>query len=249
MLEKLTPLFESDTIRPTFERVHVVLALFMFEEHVSGLGRYRLRKELLIGSGTSRSLIEKLKESSFLAVHGHNKRKGHVLTDKGRAFVAKIREVIPVLKKGDIDVLKDVIVESQGVGVFFCQVKNAASRVRNGIQQRDAAIKIGGTGATCFVLEGGTLTFALQFASENDREKMKISQDVQEYFRSEIQENGSELEDGDVIIVGLGGLEEELESLRSTDLNEQERQGLAEDNSFRRARLSAMAAALTLIKK
>ncbi len=53
----LNELFKSSTIKPTFERVHVILALYIFGENPQGIGRYKLKSDLDIGSGTSRSLI------------------------------------------------------------------------------------------------------------------------------------------------------------------------------------------------
>ena len=69
MFEELDPLWHSPTIKPSFELVHVILALFIFEENEEGIGRYRLQKELSIGSGTAKSLIIKLKKDlNFIMV-------------------------------------------------------------------------------------------------------------------------------------------------------------------------------------
>ena len=54
-LSELKPLFESLTIRPTFDYVHIILSLFIFGENPGGIGRYRLKDELQIGSGTAKS--------------------------------------------------------------------------------------------------------------------------------------------------------------------------------------------------
>ena len=96
MLEELNILFESETIKPTFEYVHIILSLYIFGENSEGIGRYRLQKELNIGSGTARSLITKLKEkSNFIKVMGDNNRKGHILTNKGQNFLLRLKEKIP----------------------------------------------------------------------------------------------------------------------------------------------------------
>ena len=68
-LSELAPLFESLTIKPTFDYVHIILSLFVFGENPSGIGRYRLKDELQIGSGTAKSLVKKLKDvSEFIVV-------------------------------------------------------------------------------------------------------------------------------------------------------------------------------------
>jgi hypothetical protein len=39
MFEELDALWRSQTIKPSFELAHVVLALFMFEENKDGIGK------------------------------------------------------------------------------------------------------------------------------------------------------------------------------------------------------------------
>ena len=102
IFEELDELFESATIKPTFEKVHVVLALFIFGENIEGMGRYRLQKNLTLGAGTAKSLIKKLnKNIGFITVlNSENKRKGHVLTEKGTDFLKEMKSKIPLIEKG-----------------------------------------------------------------------------------------------------------------------------------------------------
>ena len=44
ILEELEELFKSETIKPSFEIVHVILAIFIFGDNRDGIGRYRLEK-------------------------------------------------------------------------------------------------------------------------------------------------------------------------------------------------------------
>lgn len=252
MFEELNAMFESDTIKPTFERVHIILAMLKFASYPKGLGRYKLKEELLIGSGTARSLIEKLKDKINFLIPASHIRKGHVLTEEGKDFLNKLKSKIPVLIEGNTEILKDMIIESESdnAGVYLCQVKGAIKRLTNGIEQRDAAIKIGGVGATCIYFDGEKLNYALGFASETDKSKMRIAEDVQTYFNHEIKKYGAQLEKDDVIIIGLGNILIENEKLlktlseekKSADLHE-----LASMNSRRRAQLAALNAALTLL--
>ncbi|MFX1601641.1 MAG: DUF4443 domain-containing protein, partial [Promethearchaeota archaeon] len=148
MFEELDPLWRSPTIKPSFELVHVILAIFIFEESKEGMGRYRLQKELSIGSGTAKSLIRKLNEDiNFIRVL--TDEKGHILTNNGLNFVKKLKHKLSLIKAGDSSVLKDLIIKSEGKYSYFCLVRNAIDKITNGIEQRDAAIKIGGVGATC----------------------------------------------------------------------------------------------------
>ncbi|MFX0186474.1 MAG: DUF4443 domain-containing protein [Candidatus Hodarchaeota archaeon] len=223
MLDELEELFESETIKPTYDYVHIILALFIFGENPNGIGRYRLKEELLIGSGTAKSLIKKLNEKlNFISVLNGNIRKGHVLTEYGLKFLNKVKKKIPFLKKGDISILKDVIIESEDVRVYFCQIKNAGDKLTMGIEQRDAAIKVGGIGATCLVYDGKNIIYPVNYISDTEKTKMTINNQPYKYFNEEIIKSDSKLEKSDVIIIGLG-------------------------NKLERARIAALNAALTLI--
>jgi len=233
MFQELNELFESTTIKPTFEKVHIILALFIFGENLEGIGRYRLQKELLIGSGTSRSLIKKLKQrGGFITVPNGDtkseskiKRKGHILTEKGLDYLNKIKIHIPFLIEGNLEILKDIIIETNKANPYICQVKNRGNRITNGVTQRDAAIKVDGIGATCLIYNGVRLVFPLRSLSDDDENKTEINKTIQNYFESLQIKNTAEkisLEKNDVVIIGLG------------------------DNT-KKARLAALNAALTLI--
>ncbi|MHA1257095.1 MAG: DUF4443 domain-containing protein [Promethearchaeota archaeon] len=206
MFEELDDLFYSSTIKPIFELVHVVLALYIFSENYpEGIGRYRLRKELLIGSGTAKSLIIKLNKTiNFIYVPDENIRKGHILTDKGLKFLISIKKKIPFIKDGDIKVLRDIIIESEDMNACICLTKNSGSRITNGMAQRDAAIKVNGKGATCLIFNGMKFLFETNYSLKEEENQMRINDDLQEYFLNVINEEKSNLEKNDVLIIGLG---------------------------------------------
>jgi hypothetical protein len=209
-LIELEPLFESRTIKPTFEYVHVLLSLFIFGENLGGIGRYRLEKELQIGSGTVKSLFRKLKDNvDFITVpteekgsYTENQRRGHILTEKGHKFLAKIKKRIPLLEKADLEFLKEIIIEVENINPYFCLVKNAVKKIINGIEQRDAAIKINGSGATCLIYDGKDLYFPTKVNHVNEREK--IQKRSLNYFKNKIEEANVIFEANDVIIIGSG---------------------------------------------
>jgi len=194
-LSELKPLFESLTIKP----------LFIFGENPAGIGRYRLKDELQIGSGTAKSLVKKLKDvSAFIVVPDEGERKGHVLTAKGHKFFAKIKKKIPLLEKADLTFLKDIIIEPENVNPYFCLVKNATKKIKNGIEQRDAAIKVNGSGATCLVYNGKDMIFPSKFVNNSSEEQKKINKKTLKYFTSKIEKAKVLFEKDDVIIIGLG---------------------------------------------
>ncbi len=205
MFEELDILFQSSTIRPTFEKVHVLWALFIFDENREGIGRYRLQKELLIGEGTAKSLIKKLnKKIKFINVTDERKRKGHFLTEVGLEYLNRIKKIIPIIKEGKSSILKDVIIETEIIYSYFCLIKNSAHKISNGVSQRDAAIKISGSGATCLVFNGKDLIFPSKPHSERIDNDMVVNKALYTYFESELSKENIKLEKNDVIAIGSG---------------------------------------------
>ena len=204
--KELDVLFESDTIKPTFTRAHVFLSLLIFDANPKGIGRYRLKEELLIGSGTARSLIEKLKNKvRFIDVMRNdgfksNRRSGHILTKKGEAFLIEFKKKIPLLTSGDLEVLREIIIESEKNIATICMVKNGFEKMKYGVEQRDAAILVSGSGATCLQFDGENLNFPLASSDEKD----SVNKEILNYFKSLISKEDGKLENGDVIIIGLG---------------------------------------------
>ncbi|MFX1327800.1 MAG: DUF4443 domain-containing protein [Promethearchaeota archaeon] len=218
IFEELNPLFESPTIKPSFKKVHVILALYIFEENEDGIGRYRLQKELEIGSGTAKSLIKKLnRDINFITVlTDKNIRKGHILTKIGLDFVQKVKQKIQLIDKGDPLVLKEIIIKPEGNFSYLSYVRDVADKISNGIDQRDAAIKIGGVGATCLLYDGKDLIFPSQITSQNEKEQVKVEDDVFMYISTHLNSKHLNLKENDVIIIGLG---ETTEKARLAALN------------------------------
>ena len=205
MFEELDTLFQSSTIRPTFEKVHVLLALFIFDENREGIGRYRLQKELLIGEGTAKSLIKKLnKNINFINVNNERKRRGHFLTDLGFKYLNKVKKMIPIVKEGKSSILKDIIIGTETIYTYFCLIKNAIYKISNGVSQRDAAIKISGSGATCLVYNGINLIFPSKTHLEPIGNDMVVNKALLRYFESEFSKEAIKLEKNDVIVIGSG---------------------------------------------
>jgi predicted transcriptional regulator len=216
MFDELQEMFESTTIKPSFEEVHIILALLLFGKNPEGIGRYKLKKNLSIGSGTARSLVNKLKEKvNFIKLVEDNKRKGHILTEKGRVFLKKVKKKLPILTEGDTKLLEEIIIEKDNYYTCFSLVKNGAESLRSGIEQRDAAIKVNGFGATCLVYDGFDLKFPSKPGLGND-EDLKLSEKVQNYFKTKILNENEELEKKDVILIGFGN---DFETARLATLN------------------------------
>ena len=108
------------------------------------MGRKRLSDQIGIGEGSMRRIIDTLKEWNLITV----KQTGITITKSGQAFLSQI----PIR-------VVDVELSGSTVGEFSQSllVLGVSEKVYNGMQQRDAGIKVGATGCTTVVIRGGVL--------------------------------------------------------------------------------------------
>jgi len=160
---------------PRFAEVHVRRALELIAEYKT-IGRKQLAKNLGVGEGSMRTILNQLKKQSLIT----SSRGGHTLTAKGRNTLGKPLEFVQVdagdLTVGDVDVATIV--------------RGVATKVKRGIEQRDEAIKAGADGATVLVFKAGKLQFPDGFTK------------VDEKVVGLVKTFGPR--DGDVIIIGTG---------------------------------------------
>ena len=108
------------------------------------MGRKRLADEVGVGEGSMRRIIDTLKEWDFINI----KQTGITITKAGLSFLEQI-PIRPV----------DIFVEGSVAGA--CQqgvlVLGGAEKVVNGMEQRDAGIKVGADGCTTIVIRDGVL--------------------------------------------------------------------------------------------
>ena len=108
------------------------------------MGRKRLADEVGVGEGSTRRIIDTLKEWDFINI----KQTGITITKAGLSFLEQI-PIRPV----------DIFVEGSVAGA--CQqgvlVLGGAEKVVNGMEQRDAGIKVGADGCTTIVIRDGVL--------------------------------------------------------------------------------------------
>ena len=108
------------------------------------MGRKRLADEVGVGEGSMRRIIDTLKEWDFINI----KQTGITITKAGLSFLEQI-PIRPV----------DIFVEGSVAGA--CQqgvlVLGGPEKVVNGMEQRDAGIKVGADGCTTIVIRDGVL--------------------------------------------------------------------------------------------
>jgi predicted transcriptional regulator len=108
------------------------------------VGRKKLAESVGIGEGSMRRIIDTLKERNFIIV----KQTGITITKTGQAFLKQIPIRVVEVNLGTSAVGD----HSQGVLVM-----GVAEKVFNGMQQRDAGIKVGAIGCTTVVIRDGAL--------------------------------------------------------------------------------------------
>lgn len=127
-----------------FNDANVYWSLYVLSDG-KRIGRKRLAEEVGVGEGSMRRIIDTLKEWEFILI----KQTGITITKAGLAFLNQL-PIRPV----DIDLKGSVIGDYQQAVL----VLGVADRVKNGMEQRDVGVKMGGTGCTTVVIRDGCLT-------------------------------------------------------------------------------------------
>ncbi len=145
VLEKLVPQ-KIIGPSPAFTVFDAIKMLETIAESGS-IGRGSLSKKLELGEGTTRTLISRLKKARLMTIS----RRGCVLTENGKKFWAQIRSLIPVTLRIEGN---ELTFAAHNMATL---VKNRASKVDKGLEQRDAAVRAGASGATTLVFKDGRL--------------------------------------------------------------------------------------------
>ena len=143
------------------------------------MGRKRLADEIGVGEGSMRRILETLREWEMIQI----KQSGITITRSGLGFLSEIP-----LKVIDVDLGDSIVGDySQSVLVF-----NVADKIQNGMQQRDAGIRVGATGCTTLLIRDGNLIIPPDW--NMDVERPEIAKNVR----------ATGITDKDAIIVGSG---------------------------------------------
>jgi uncharacterized protein (UPF0548 family) len=142
------------------------------------IGRKKLAESLGIGEGSMRRIIDTLRDWEMISV----KQTGISITKSGIGFLNDIPVKVIDIDLGDSAVGK----YQQGVIVY-----DAADKIFNGMQQRDAGIKAGAEGCTTIVMRDGVLTIPPDWNVDSERP------DLAKRIRRDLR-----ITERDVIIVG-----------------------------------------------
>lgn len=165
----------------SFDMVHVFKTLQLIEVygHVS---REMLCDELELGEGATRTLMKHLKMQNLI----ESTNAGTKMSKKGNALFNEFLSSIPY----ELSLSKCSI--TLGKHNYAVLVKQMGSTVKSGIEQRDAAIKMGASGATTLLFIDNKFFIPLTGFDALQNE-FRLSKQLIETLHPE---------DGDVIIIG-----------------------------------------------
>jgi hypothetical protein len=132
--------------QPAFSKYDILKALEVM--YSSGpLGRKKLAITLHLGEGSTRTMIDHLQTESLVV----KTRYGCELTGKGRKVAHKLlRKIVKHTQLPENPLVP-------GRFAYGILVRKCASKIRNGLEQRDAAIRAGAKSATTIVCRGSRL--------------------------------------------------------------------------------------------
>jgi len=188
---------------PYFIEAHLVKALMIIDDE-GPVGRVKLSKTLGLGEGTTRTIIKHLENEKLIKIS----KAGITLTSSGNKLTANLKSRIGK----EIEISRS----SLTVGPFNVAIliKNAAGAIKGGVEQRDAAIKIGALGATTLIYRRGKLNMPIV-----DEDIFRHAPTSREALISKFKP-----QENDVIIIGsandkstaeLGAIAAALETLKA----------------------------------
>ncbi len=166
----------------TFTVFHIFYALELMSQKT--MGRNKLAKELNVGEGAIRTIINRLIDAGLIVTS----KEGCNLTPKGVAIWKQFEEAFPQRT----EVPKTELTTADYNYAFL--VKNRGNKVKSGIDQRDAAIVAGAKRAVVIVENKGHLR--IESVSEN------IDEEFPEASRKILK--GMKPDENDVIVIAGG---------------------------------------------
>jgi len=189
---------------PYFAEAHLVKTLRIIDAE-GPVGRVKLSKTLGLSEGAIRTLIKHLENEGLIEVS----RTGIVLTNLGKELSSNL--------KSRVSEAIEIPQSSLTVGQFNMAIliKNASNAIKGGLEQRDAAIKVGALGATTLIFNRGKLNMPLV-----DEDVFRKVPTIREALISKLKP-----QENDLIIIGsakdkltaeLGAVAATLETLRAS---------------------------------
>src|SRR5919202_1412864 len=168
----------------SFELVHI-FKVFQLLDKNGQISRTLLCQELGLGDGSARTLLKHLKMQNLVKSTNGGTR----LTEKGKAFSSTLLQSIP--SEGNMPKCSIAL----GKFNYVVLLRNYSFAIKSGIEQRDAAIKIGALGATTLLYKDHK--FIMPGAYNNNKDSLQIEPLITSLLIDKLKP-----EDNDVIIIG-----------------------------------------------
>ena len=140
---------------PAFTHVHVTEAILTIGD-VRQIGRIELSRRLGMGEGATRTIIKHLMQANVVTIA----KDGCVLTKRGALLYNSLRS--RVSKVFTVDG-RQLALDKVCAAVL---VKASGRLVKRGIEQRDAAMRAGATGACTLIFQGREFVMPMSEAEE-----------------------------------------------------------------------------------
>jgi predicted transcriptional regulator len=124
--------------------IHVCSAVLTIGDE-GPIGRIELSRKLALGEGAVRTIIKRLTQAKFVTTV----KDGCILTKTGMSVYKRMRNKF---SKVSIIDAKQLTLDKVSAAIV---IREAGPKVKRGIEQRDAAIRAGATGACTLVVRGG----------------------------------------------------------------------------------------------
>lgn len=172
----------------SFNMVHVFKALQLVKSrgHIS---RDLLSKELGLGEGSIRTLMRHLQMNNMIKATNA----GTTMTQKGEALLLELLSSIPT----EMNLPKCSI--ALGKFNYVVLLKQHSHAIKSGVEQRDAAIKIGAKGATTLLFKQNKFVMPSNTNYDSLQKEPKISKLLIRTMNPE---------EGDAIIIGSDDMHE-----------------------------------------
>ncbi|NWG11318.1 hypothetical protein HXY33_06200 [Candidatus Bathyarchaeota archaeon] len=130
---------------PTFSIFHLLCAIELIAEKPTG--RIQLAKNLDLGEGATRTIIDRLKEAGLISIS----KAGNALTKKGLKFWQEYRSIF----EKNVEIGRNELTLADYS--YAILIKNRGHKITSGVEQRDAAVVAGAKGATTMMFRRGWL--------------------------------------------------------------------------------------------
>jgi len=156
---------------PSFSLFHMLRAIEIIAEKT--IGRSKLAENLSLGEGVTRTILERLKDASLVKTS----KAGCTLTDKGLKLLKEYKSVLKRVEIGD----NELTFAKYSSAIL---IKKGGNRIKTGVEQRDAAVRVGAKGVTTIVLKEGRLIIP-SVSSNITRDFPKAANQIVKHLKTE----------------------------------------------------------------